>query len=61
VSKESNLIKIKKVSSEATHFPAKVGGKFADGSGPYPPLKTSGILLWPSCDLMFVLFFLLSS
>ncbi|WMV10814.1 hypothetical protein MTR67_004199 [Solanum verrucosum] len=42
--KESNLIKIKKVSSEATHFPAKVGGKFADGSGPYPPLKTSGIL-----------------
>ncbi|XP_069155945.1 uncharacterized protein [Solanum lycopersicum] len=42
--KESNLIKIKKVSSEATHFPAKVGGKFAGGSGPYPPLKTSGIL-----------------
>ncbi|KAG5627486.1 hypothetical protein H5410_012704 [Solanum commersonii] len=42
--KESNLTKIKKVSSEATHFPAKVGGKFADGSGPYPPLKTSGIL-----------------
>ncbi|XP_015163348.1 uncharacterized protein [Solanum tuberosum] len=42
--KESNLIKIKKVSAEATHFPAKVGGKFADGSGPYPPLKTSGIL-----------------
>ncbi|KAK4738231.1 hypothetical protein R3W88_001928 [Solanum pinnatisectum] len=40
--KESNLIKIKKVSAEATHFPAKVGGKFADGSGPYPPLKTSG-------------------
>ncbi|KAK4738229.1 hypothetical protein R3W88_001926 [Solanum pinnatisectum] len=41
---ESNLIKIKKVSSEATHFPAKVGGRFADGSGPYSPLKTSGIL-----------------
>ncbi|KAK4379694.1 hypothetical protein RND71_001556 [Anisodus tanguticus] len=42
--KESHLIKIKKVSSEATHFPAKVGGKFADGSGPNPPLKTFGIL-----------------
>ncbi|TMW99126.1 hypothetical protein EJD97_003014 [Solanum chilense] len=41
---ESNSIKIKKVSSEATHFPAKVGGRFADGSGPYFPLKTSGIL-----------------
>ncbi|XP_059311581.1 uncharacterized protein LOC132063154 [Lycium ferocissimum] len=42
--KESHLIKIKKVSSEATHFPAKVGGKSADGSGPNPPLKTFGIL-----------------
>ncbi|KAF3629515.1 putative tRNA-dihydrouridine(20a/20b) synthase [NAD(P)+]-like [Capsicum annuum] len=42
--KESHLIKIKKVSSEATHFPSKVGGKLADGSGPDPPHKTFGIL-----------------
>nr|XP_025887101.1 uncharacterized protein LOC112940064 [Solanum lycopersicum]XP_025887103.1 uncharacterized protein LOC112940064 [Solanum lycopersicum]XP_025887105.1 uncharacterized protein LOC112940064 [Solanum lycopersicum] len=42
--KESNLMKIKKVSPEGTNFPAEVGGKFADGSGPYPPLKTFGIL-----------------
>ncbi|XP_075100123.1 uncharacterized protein LOC107785682 [Nicotiana tabacum] len=42
--KESHLIKIKKVSSEATHLPAKVGGKFADVSGPIPPVKTFGIL-----------------
>ncbi|CAN4080557.1 unnamed protein product [Withania somnifera] len=42
--KEGHLIKIKKVGSEATHFPAKVGGEFAEGSGPSPPLKTFGIL-----------------
>ncbi|WMV10801.1 hypothetical protein MTR67_004186 [Solanum verrucosum] len=42
--KESNLIKIKKVSSEGTNLPAKVGGNFADGSGPYPPVKTFGII-----------------
>ncbi|KAK4731922.1 hypothetical protein R3W88_024910 [Solanum pinnatisectum] len=42
--KESNLIKIKKVSLEGTNFPTKVCEKFADGSGPYPPLKTFGIL-----------------
>ncbi|OIT40568.1 PREDICTED: uncharacterized protein LOC109236613 [Nicotiana attenuata] len=42
--KESHLIKIKKVSSEATHLPVKVGGKFTDGSGPIPPVKTFGIL-----------------
>ncbi|XP_015062920.1 histone-lysine N-methyltransferase 2D-like isoform X2 [Solanum pennellii] len=42
--KESNLMKIKKVSPEGTNLPAEVGGKFADGSGPYPPLKTFDIL-----------------
>ncbi|MCD7454968.1 hypothetical protein HAX54_026662 [Datura stramonium] len=42
--KESHLIKIKKVSLEATHFPAKVGGKIPDGSGLNPPPKTFGIL-----------------
>lgn len=42
--KESHLIKIKKVSSEATHFPAKVGGKCPDGSELNPPAKTFGIL-----------------